>query len=388
VRVEVTNASDLPSYSDKVAFVGVGTTDRFGTIPELDAFGMAAQAFRNALDDCGLKKDDIDGVIVGTGTGQPTPYDAMCHTLGLYPRVMLPYSNLGRLAGPSITLMASLVASGACNNLAFIYTNNARSAGQRFGGGDEGGSPMNAAYGYTSPGAAAAMHLQRYMHYFGGTEEELGAIAVAQRKHAQLNPMAVMHGRPITLEDYLSARYIAKPMRLFDYCIINDGAVVVIMTTAERSRDLKQPPVYVAGTGLRSGYSHYRFDDDWLYPAYSDVARQVFAMAGIGPEDIDVLSYYDAFSGFLPFMLEGFGFCGQGEALKWVQGGRIELGGEYPINTSGGHLSETYMQGRGILAENIRQMRGECGERQVPDAHYVLFMGTTPEASAHILRSA
>ncbi len=164
---------------------------------------MAAEAFRNALEDCGLKKEDIDGVIVGTGTGQPTPYDQMCHTLGLYPKVMLPYSNLGRLAGPSVTLMASLVNSGACNYLAFIYTNNSRTAKIRFGGGDEANSPMNAVYGYTSPGAAAAMHLQRYMAYFGGTEEELGAIAVAQRKYANLNPMAVMHDRTLTLEDYL-----------------------------------------------------------------------------------------------------------------------------------------------------------------------------------------
>ncbi len=272
---------EVAAYKDQVAFVGVGTTNRFGTIPELDAFGMAAEAFRNALDDAGLKKEDIDGVIVGTGTGQPTPYDQMCHTLGLYPKVMLPYSNLGRLAGPSVTLMASLVYSGACNYLAFIYTNNSRTAKVRFGGGDEATSSMNAVYGYTSPGAAAAMHLQRYMSYYDYTEQDLGAIAVAQRKHANLNPMAVMYDRPMTLEDYMNARYIAAPMRLFDYCIINDAALVIIMTTAERARDLRKPPVYLAGTGLRSGYSHYRFDDDWLYPCYSDVANQAFSMAGI-----------------------------------------------------------------------------------------------------------
>lgn len=374
-------------FKDKVAFVGVGTTNRFGTIPELDAFGMAAEAFRNALEDCGLKKDDIDGIVVGTGTGQATPYDQMCHTLGLHPKVMLPYSNLGRLAGPSVTLMASLVSSGACNTLAFIYTNNSRTARVRFGGSDESGSSMAAAYGYTSPGAAAAMHLQRYMSYFGGTEEQLGAIAVAQRKHANLNPMAVMYDRPLTLEDYLNSRYIAAPMRLFDYCIPNDVACVIIMTTAERAKTLKKAPVYVTGTGLRSGYSHYRFDDDWLYPCYSDVAQQAYSMAGVGPQDINVVSYYDAFSGFLPFLLEGFGYCKQGEALQFIQDGRIEPGGELPLNTSGGHLSETYAQGRAILVENIRQLRGECGARQVKDAHYGIFMGVTPDASCYILRS-
>ena len=377
---------DTANYSNKVAFVGVGTTDRYGTIPELDAFGMAAQAFRNALDDAGLKKEDIDGLVVGTGTGQPTPYDQMTNMLGLRPRVALPYTNSGRLSGPSVTLMASLVASGACNTLAFIYTNNARTARVRFGGGDEQTSAINAAYGYTSPGAAAAMHIQRYMHHFGGTQEQLGAIAVAERKHAQMNPMAVMRNRPLTIEDYLNGRYIAEPLRIFDYCIINDAAIVLIMTTAARAKDLKKPPVYLAGTGLRSGYSHYRFDDEWLYPAYSDVAKQVFGMSGLTNADVDVLSYYDAFSAFLPFMLEGFGFCGQGEALDFIQGGRIEVGGELPVNTSGGHLSETYVQGRGILAENIRQLRGECGQRQVQGAEVAMFMGTTPDASAYILR--
>ena len=377
---------DTANYSNKVAFVGVGTTDRYGTIPELDAFGMAAQAFRNALDDCGLKKEDIDGLIVGTGTGQATPYDRMTNMLGLTPRVSLPYTNAGRLSGPSVTLMASLVASGACNNLAFIYTNNARTARVRFGGGDEGTSAINAAYGYTSPGAAAAMHMQRYMSYYGGTQEQLGAIAVAERKHAQMNPMAVMRDRPLTIEDYMNGRFIAEPLRLFDYCIINDAAIVLIMTTADRAKDLKKRPVYLAGTGWRSGHSHYRFDDGWLREPYGNVAKQAFGMAGIGNADIDVLSYYDAFSAFLPFMLEGFGFCGEGEALSFIQGGRIEVGGELPVNTSGGHLSETYVQGRGILAENIRQLRGECGQRQVKDAEYAMFMGTTPDASSYILR--
>jgi len=381
-----THPVDVAAYKDKVAFVGVGTTNRYGTIPEMDAFGMAAEAFRNALNDCGLKKEDIDGVVVGSGTGQPTPYDQMCHVLGLYPRVMLPYSNGGRLSGPSVVLMASLVHSGACNNVAFIYTNNARTARVRFGGEDEGASPINPAYGYTSPGAAAAMHLRRYMAYFGGTEQELGAIAVAERKHARMNPMAVMKDRPMTIDDYMAARYIAAPMRLYDYCIINDAAIVIIMTTTERARALKQRPIYLVGTGQRSGYSHYRFDDEWTYPAYRNVADQAFKMAGITNKDVDVLSYYDAFAGFLPFMLEGFGFCKQGEALKWIQGGRIEVGGEMPVNTSGGHLSETYVQGRGILVENIRQLRGECGQRQVKDAAFAMFMGVTPNASSYILR--
>jgi acetyl-CoA acetyltransferase len=378
----------MGNFKDKVALVGAGTTNKWGPTPDLDVWAMAAQALGNCLQDCGLKKEDIDGVVVGQGTGQPIGYDAMVEHLGLSPRFACEYRPGGRLFGPSIDLMSALVYSGVCAYCAFIYTNNARSWGRRFGGaGDEAGtSQMACAYGMTSPGAYLAMEFNRYMHRFGMTQKELGAIAVAQRKHAQLNPMALMKDRPLTIDDYMQGRYIVYPLRIYDYCMINDGAVVFVMAASERARDLRKAPVYVMGTGERAGYSHYNFDTDFGYPAYREAAEQVYEMAGIGPEDIDILYYYDAFSPFLLFMLEGFGFCNVGEAGGFVQGGRIEIGGQLPVNTSGGHLSEVYLQGRATLVEAVRQLRGECGRRQVKDAEIVQYIGSTPNASSFILR--
>ncbi|OGP73624.1 MAG: hypothetical protein A2Y80_10750 [Deltaproteobacteria bacterium RBG_13_58_19] len=378
----------IGNFKDKVAIVGVGTTERWGPMPELDIWAMAAQALRNCLDDCGLKKEDIDGVVVGQGTGQPTPYDAMVERLGIYPRFTCDYRPGGRLFGPSVGLVASLVYSGVSNYCAFIYTNNARSWGRKFGGeGDEAGTNLMArAYGMTSPGAYLAMDFNRYMHRFGMTERKLGAIAVAQRKHAGLHPMALMKDRPLSIDDYMNGRYVTYPLRVYDYCMINDGAVVFIMTTAERARDLKKPPIYIIGLGERAGYSHYNFDTDFSYLPYRDTADQIYKMAGVGTKDIDILYYYDAFSPFLLFMLEGFGFCKVGEAGDFIQGGRIEIGGELPVNTSGGHLSEVYLQGRAILVEMVRQLRGECGARQVKGAKIAQYMGASPNASSFILR--
>ena len=377
--------ADLTSGGERIAVVGVGTTNRYGRYPEMDAYGMAQEAFRNALDDCGMTQDEIDGVIVGMGTGQPTGYDEMVRILGIQPKVAYPYSNGGRLFGPSIAQMAALVQSGQCENIAFIYTNNARTAGVRFGGQDEGASAIHPVYGFTSPGANAALEFNRYVHHYGQDREKLGAIPIAQRKHAALNPMSIMGDRPLTWDDYAGARYIAEPLRLFDYCIINDGAVAFIMTKADRARDLRKPPVYLASASQQAGWNMYHFEDGFEYEPYQRVAERVYGEAGVGPGDIDALMWYDAFAPFLLYYLEGFGFCGRGEALDFVQDGRIELGGELPINTSGGHLSETYLQGRAIFVEAVRQIRGECGERQVEDAEVVQFIGTAPNASSFIL---
>ncbi len=373
------------AFGNRVAIVGVGTTQRYGYYPEMSAFGMAQEAFRSALADCGLTQGDIDGVVVGSGTGEPTPYDEMVRVLGIRPRVAYPYSNGGRLFGPSVALMASLVDSGQCDNVAFVYTNNARTARVRFGGQDEGGGSIHPAYGFTSPGANAAMEFNRYLHVFGQDREKLAAIPLTQRRHASLNPMAIFKDRPLTPEQYIDGRYIAYPLRLYDYCIINDGAVVFIMSRADQARDLRQPPVFVTAASQQAGWNIYHFQDDFEQEAYERVAQRVYGAAQVGPSDIDILMWYDAFAPFLLYYLEGFGFCGRGEALDFIQSGRIELGGELPVNTSGGHLSETYLQGRAILVEAVRQLRGECGARQVPDAEVLQFIGTAPNASSFIL---
>jgi acetyl-CoA acetyltransferase len=184
---------------------------------------------------------------------------------------------------------------------------------------------------------------------------------------------------PITVEDHQASRFIAEPLHLLDYCLINDGGVAMIITRAYRAKDLKQPPAYILGFGGSSALETSSFPPaDYWYDACGRVADEVYTMSGLSQKDMDSLAIYDNFSPSVLFGLEGFGFCPRGESGEWIQRGRLELGGEFPTNTSGGHLSESYMQGWGLNVEAVRQIRGSCGDRQVKDAKYVQFLAATP----------
>jgi acetyl-CoA acetyltransferase len=229
----------------------------------------------------------------------------------------------------------------------------------------------------TSPGAGAALVARRYFDRYRTDSRALAAVPVAFRKHAAMNPMAIMR-EPMTIEDHQRSRHVCEPLHLLDYCLINDGAACVIVTTAERARDLKRPPVYIGGMqGLPGGHEEFI----WAYPGFGVVQQPVFEyeaglqpvyqMAGVTPREIDALFTYDAFS-ILPWIaLERFGFCKPGEAAGFTQNGRIEVGGELPINTNGGLLSEAHIMGWNHQVEIVRQLRGECGPRQVRDAEVI-----------------
>jgi acetyl-CoA acetyltransferase len=233
-----------------------------------------------------------------------------------------------------------------------------------------------------SPGAQYSLAFTRYQHLYGGTEAELGAIAVAFRKHARHNPTAIMQ-RPLSLEDYLAARYIAEPLRLYDYCLVNDGAVAYVVTSAERARDLRHPPVLIGGTAERANFREWYVDPGFWTDACASLKRDLMDPLGVGTADIDCLQVYDNFSVSVLWGLEGFGFAPRGQGLAWLQGGRIELGGELPINTSGGMLSEAYLMGWNQHAEAVRQLRGQAGTRQVPDCRRILYwcLSALPNAS-------
>jgi len=224
------------------------------------------------------------------------------------------------------------------------------------------------------------MMFQRHRTLYGTTTRQLAEVSVAFRYHAGLNPNAVMK-QPITIDDHESARFITEPLRLLDYCLINDGAVCIIMTTTERARDLRKQPVLISGIGAREAFttaSISNFDINFWYDEMQDVAAQAYGMAGVGTADVDALMCYDNFSPTVLFSLEGLGFCKQGEAGSFVEGGTLKLGGKLPTNTDGGHLSNSYMQGWALNVEAVRQVRGECGERQVKDAEVVQYCGATP----------
>jgi acetyl-CoA acetyltransferase len=218
--------------------------------------------------------------------------------------------------------------------------------------------------------------LRRYMDQTGLTSAELAEVAVAQRLGASLNPNALMQER-ITVADYLASPFVCEPLHLFDYCLINDGGVALIITEASRARQIRKDPVVIHGVGrydLNKGATSLtpRLTNFYL-PAQQKVAEQVFNMAGVGPADMSSLQVYDSFSPHIPLVLEGYGYCRPGEAGRFMTENGISLEKGLPINTSGGHLSESYMQGWNHQVEAVRQLRGNCGARQVPNCNFVHY---------------
>jgi len=358
---------------NKVAVAGVGHT-AYGSFPERDEYSLAAEAFTRALADCGLEKDAIDGL----GICRIPEYTKMGETLGLNPRWTMMFPPHGRMSGMGILEAAAAIAAGQADAIALLYANIGRSRRMRYGG-DEIPTLWDA-WGFTSPGAAYAMMFRRHMHLYGTTTRQLGAVSVAIRGHACLNPDAVMR-KPITIDDHEAARPIVAPLRLLDYCLINDGAVCLILTSRERARDLRRPPVLIAGHG---GYDSLAssaimtYDHDCFYDPIRLAGERAYATAGVAREDVDALMCYDNFSPAVLFALEGLGFCGRGESGAFVESGAIALGGSLPVNTDGGHLSNSYLQGWALNLEAVRQVRGEAGARQVPDCKVVQYVQGTP----------
>ena len=199
-----------------------------------------------------------------------------------------------------------------------------------------------------------------------------------------MNPAAVMQS-PLDMQSYLDSRYVARPLRLFDYCLVTDGAVCYIVTTLERARDLRKPPARIAAFSERAALREHFVPADLWAEACGGMADEIFERSGLERGDVDSFQVYDNFSVSALWALEGFGFCGRGEALDWVQDGRIRRGGQLPLNTGGGMMSEAYMQGWNHHAEAIRQIRGECGERQVADCGAVLYTCLAPVSGATLL---
>ena len=363
----------MRELSNKVAVIGVGTT-RYGAFPELDEYGLAAQAFRNAVADCCIGKDAIDGLVVC----RIPFYGRMGEVLGLDPLWTLTLPPHGRMSGIGIIEATMALEAGQATHVALLYANIGRSRRVNYGG-DEAPGVWDP-WGFTSPGAAHAMMFRRHMQLYGTTTRQLAEVSVAIRHHASLNPDAVMR-TPITIDDHEAARFITAPLRLLDYCLINDGAVCLILTTAERARDFAKPPVLVSGFGARESFrqcSIANFDMGFWHDAVREAGQRSYGMSGIQRDDVDALMCYDNFSPTVLFGLEGLGFCKQGEAGAFVEGGALKLGGRLPTNTDGGHLSNSYMQGWALNVEAVRQLRGECGARQVPDCEVAQYVQATP----------
>ena len=369
----------MPAYNGRIVIAGVAESD-YGRVPNRTELQLHAQALQRLLDDSGLRKEEIDGVFCSSQTmGMPTVM--LCEYLRIFPR----YSDSTSIGGSSfeahLNHAVAAIRAGKCEVALISYGSTQLSSRGRMLG--TGGRPASipedtyeSPYGNVLVGAYA-MAARRHMHQYGTTSEQLAEIAVVTRRHAGLNPLA-MYREPITVEDVLRSRMIADPLHLLDCCVVSDGGGAVLVTTEERARDLKQPPVYVLGSSESHTHAHISQMPDLTVTAAAMTAPRAFAEAGILPSDIDMAMIYDSFTITVLILLEDLGFCRKGEGGAFVQHGRIALGGQLPINTDGGGLSSNHPGMRGIflIIEAVRQLRGQAGPRQVQGAKLAVAHGS------------
>lgn len=372
------------------AIVGIGHSVFGRGLPD-SQLRLAATAFKSALADAGLERHEVDGLSIHLGAPLGLDYDRVAEGLGLEIRYVNQSWLHGRFVTNALQHAALAVSAGLADVVACVTAISfTRERGILGGPGDvegnreEGGTHGEAPpYGLTAPAGGAAIAMQRYKHLFGATSEQLAAVPITLRRHALLNPRAIMK-QPLTLEAHQSARMVVDPLRLFDCCLISDGAVVALVARGARARDLRQKPVRIAGMqGIRSGREEFIFAPRGLginqqsrgVESQRRADQEVFASAGVARGDVQGFYTYDAFSPLVLFALERFGYCDVGEGARFVQDGRIGLGGALPVNTSGGLLSEAHVGGWNSIAEMVRQLRGTAGPSQIAGAR-VLQWGT------------
>lgn len=371
------------TIKDKTAIVGVGMTTyyrRGQSVPQT-RMELACQAILAALDDAGLTIKDVDGFAQYSMTISED-VNKLAPMLGV-PEVRFSAGVTGGGNGNmgSIILAVDAIVTGRAN-VVVCFKALQQSEGNRIGTGSGGyaGPPtpesdFGKPYGALAPGHGFAMRTRRHMHLFGTRREHFGQVAIQQRNNALNRPNAIMRGRPITMEDYLNARMLSDPLCLFDYCLENDGAVALVLTSAECARDLKQRPVYVMGAAQGGGLLSNIPDGLYGYSGHKTVAERLYAEAGVGPQDIDVATMYDHFSPMVIFQLEDFGFCKVGEGGWFVEDGHTSWpSGKIPVNTHGGNLSDGYIMGLTHAIEAVEQLRGTA-VNQVKDAEIALVTG-------------
>ena len=365
------------SIRDKYAFVGVGLT-RLGKIPEMTPDELAAAAITLALEDAGMRKDEVDGYIYQQGIGGGLNDTVPLQMVGIPASLVWQVASLGSYANVMVSMAIGAMEAGLCNTCILVHAASAASRRMGVGDGPVGGNTPGA-YGLYGPGATAACIAQRYMHLYGLTREQLGSISFTLREYANKRPEAIMHDRKMTMDDYLNARMVVEPLCLYDFCLVNDGAVALIITSAERARTYKKQPVYVMGYGMDHSLREMGHSPEAIHHFDGFVTQKAgeyaFKMAGITLKDVDVAEIYDAFTIFLLSQLESYGVCKKGEAGSFVESGNLKLDGQFPCNTSGTALSWGYLMGFTQLTEGIRQLRGEAGECQVKDAEICLVTG-------------
>ncbi|MFQ5477438.1 MAG: transporter [Candidatus Binatia bacterium] len=370
---------------DLACIVGVGESEYSrGKGSGRSPLGLQLQAALSALEDAGVARAELDGLMPFPQIGSAEEFAANlgCANLRYAATVHMggaaPVASLRAAAAAVVTGIADYVLIPAGWN-GYSGRRAAQTIQEQAFSIPGGGIARDyyLPHGLVAPAQWYALIARRHMHEFGTTHEQLGAIAVAMRKHAQLNDRALMCGRTLSMDEYLASPLISYPYRLFDCCLETDGAAAVVVTTAERARDLRQDPVYIMGVAAGQPYPADEITnrEDFFRTGLSVAAPEAFAMAGVGPADVDFAEIYDCFTFEVLQQIEEAGFCARGEGGAFVEGGRIELGGELPVNTHGGLLSEAHVLGMNHLVEAVRQLRGQAGERQVGGAEIGIVTG-------------
>ena len=370
-----------------VAIAGVGLAG-CGEAPGWSEMEIAAAAARNALADAGMSLRDVDGVVVAS-TNIFMSGLALAEHLGLQPRftesTMVGGSSfVGHLIPAALALNA-----GLCDTVLVAYGSNQRTGVGRAEAGRYkmalDPQPFEHPYKPFNPPTSYALAAARHMHQYGTKREQLAAIAVAARQWASLNPEAFAR-EPLTVDDVMKSRMVSDPLTVRDCCLVTDGGGAYVLQRAERAKDFRKPPAYLLGVGAAHWHRQISSMPDLTVTAATESGRRAYEMAGLGPADVDVLELYDAFTINTLLFLEDLGFCEKGEGGGFVAGGRIAPGGSLPVNTNGGGLSCVHpgMYGIFLLVEAVRQLRGECGARQVKDAAVALAHGNGGVLSSQI----
>ncbi|HTK65336.1 MAG TPA: lipid-transfer protein [Pseudonocardia sp.] len=381
---------------DRTAIVGIGATE-FSKDSGRSELQLAVECIKAALDDCGLTPADVTGL---AGFSMDTNLEIeVANNLGIPELTFFSRIEYGGGAGCGGVAQAALAVAGGAADVVVCYRALNERSGHRFGADislQPVSGPMMALMAYGAPcglmtaGQFAAMYASRYLHQYGRTTDDFGRVSVTFREHAANNPNAFFRDKPITLDDHRNSRLIAEPLRMLDCCQESDGGVALVITSAERAREMPRRPALIraaaqgAATPQGAMTSFYR-DDIATLPESGVVARKLYGSSGLGPKDIDAAIIYDHFTPYVLGQLEEFGFCGRGEAGDFVADGHLGLGGSLPTNTNGGQLGEAYIHGMNGIAEAVRLLRGESCNQVADIANIVVTSGAAVPTSGLIL---
>jgi len=372
----------------KAAIVGIGATE-FSKESGRSEMSLASESVAAAIADAGLAPSDVDGMVTYSSDNNPEVEIARHVGIGSLRHFSRVHYGGGAACG-TVALAAMAVATGVADVVVCYRAFNERS-GRRFGAGIQ--DIPNAAtaeraqfswttpFGQLTPASWVAMVARRYMHLYGATSQDFGRVAVAGRRHAATNPAAWFYNQPITLEEHQASRWIVDPLHLLDCCQESDGGQALVITSAERARDLPNTPALIVATAQGAGEEQWTMtsffrDDIAQLPEMKVVADELWTSSGLTPADIQTAILYDHFTPYVLMQLEEFGFCGRGEAKDFIKDGALEMGGTLPINTHGGQLGEAYIHGMNGIAEAVRQVRG-TSVNQVDSVENVLVTAGT-----------